>query len=121
MANPNPDMSGLIPGHGRNKGSKNKKHTKKYINEQFIKACAEDNTAEAIRAFFVSVMNDPKVRTSERIKAAENVMKRLIVSADMDLLVENKPTVESAEEALAILHGLSHDQLDAEGLDGETS
>lgn len=98
-------------GTGRPKGSKNKKITAAKISQRYRELAASENAEQALYEFWKQMMNDPNVRWSERLKASEALAKRIIVSADVETLTENKATVETAEEALAIL----------QGLDGETS
>lgn len=106
MANYNPNMSGLTPGSGRPKGSKNKRITAAKLSQQYREIAASDNAPQKLYEFWQQVMNDPNVRMSERIKASEQLAKRVINNADVETLTDNMTTIESPEEALAILNGL---------------
>lgn len=97
----------LAQQHGRKKGSKNKAITAYELTQKFRALCAERNTPEMLYKFFEDMMNNEKIKPSERIKAAKFLMDKQVTDASIDSIIESKTTIDTPEEALAILQGLN--------------
>lgn len=99
---------GMLPyvGKGRPKGSKNK-NPKNQMNKELMERYLAENVPGEIHDILMSIARDTKARSSDRIKAAQAIQNKAIVSADVDTIVESKTTIDTPEEALAILQGLN--------------
>lgn len=91
---------------GRPKGSKNKAITAAKLTQKVRELAHADKAPERIYSFLLSYLDNDKAKDSERIKAAKFLLDKFIVDANVDQLVDNKPVIESPEEALAILQAL---------------